>query len=67
MLDCPPAVGVEAAEYMVGEVAARDNRPAGPAAVQKVKAVAGCERWIGVGTELPVRRSELGRGVEGVA
>ncbi|MGD0560980.1 MAG: hypothetical protein ABSA93_39155 [Streptosporangiaceae bacterium] len=52
---------------MVGEVAARDNRPAGPAAVQKVKAVAGCERWIGVGTELPVRRSELGRGVEGVA
>jgi len=39
----------------------------GPAAVQQVKAVAGCEGRIGVGTELPVRRSELGRGVEGVA
>jgi hypothetical protein len=63
----PPAVGVEAAEYLAGEVAARDDRLAGPAAVQKVKAVVGCERRIGVGTELPVRRSELGRGVEGVA
>jgi hypothetical protein len=67
VLLCPPAVGVEAAEYMAGEVAACDDRPAGPAAVQKVKAVVGCERRIGIGAELPVRRSELGHGVEGVA
>jgi hypothetical protein len=67
VLLCPPAVGVEAAEYAVGEVAAGDDRPAGPAAVQKIKAVVGCERRIGVGTEMPVRLNELGRCVEGVA